>query len=151
MSRENPGLCPLSVAARQNRSSFEILSIVKEIRDHLLSQTEKGRTIISLYASCSPALVKAVLLDGRFRSTVLDGLARLKPAIVGIRATLGSGDRDYVFTEADANTVAFLMDITIAKLPKGLATQAKALEQELHLYDMPGKTVAEYLRAVKLL
>lgn len=151
MLRENPGLCPLTVAARHNRSAFEIISIVKEIRDHLLSQTEKGRAIISLYSSCSPALVKAVFLDGRFRSAVLEGLSRLKPAIVGIQATLNGVDRHYVFTEEDASTVAFLMDITIAKLPISLATQAKALGQELHLYAMPGRTVAEYLRAVKLL
>lgn len=151
MSMEYSGLCPLTVAARHNRSVFEILSTIKEIRDNLLNRTEKGRAIISLYARCSPTLLKAVFLDSRFRAAVLDGLSRLNPAIVGIQATLDGVNRPYVFTEEDAHTASHLMELTIGKLPRGLAMQAKALEQDLHLYTMPGKTVADYLKAVRLL
>ncbi|AQS59719.1 hypothetical protein [Desulforamulus ferrireducens] len=151
MSMEYPGHCPLTVAARHNPSVFEILSSAKEIRDNLLKQTEKGRAIISLYATCSPTLVKAIFFDGRFRAAVFDGLAKLKPAIAGIQATLDGEDRHYVFTAEDADTVSYLMDLTIERLPRNLAKQVRALKQELQLSAMPGRNVKDYLTAVQLL
>lgn len=151
MTSRSPGHCPLTAAARHRTSALMMLSIIRDLRDDLLTKTEKGRQMMSLYNLCSSTLVKVVLFDSRFRTELLDGLEKLKPAIAGVKKTLDGHSRTYIFTQQDARTASHLLDLSIKRLPRTLAMQMQSLKQDLHLASMPGKSVPEYLKSVNLL
>ncbi|MEW6698546.1 MAG: hypothetical protein AB1341_14580 [Bacillota bacterium] len=151
MTSGSPAHCPLTEAAHHRTSAFMMLSFVRDLRDTLLCKTEKGRHMMSLYKLCSPTLVKVVLLDPRFRTEILDGLEKLKPAIAGVKKTLEGHSRTYIFTQEDAQTVSYLLDLSVKRLPRSLAMQMQNLKKDLHLDSMPGKSVTDYLTSVKLL
>lgn len=151
MTSSNSDLCPLSAAVSNRQSAFEMLATIREIRDTLLTKTVKGRQLISLYKQCSPTLLKAVFLDRRFRNELLIGLENLQPAIAGVKSSLNGGDNTYVFTQEDAQTITYLVDLTINRIPESQEKLANKLKQSLHFSYMPGKTVKEYLAIVNLL
>lgn len=142
--------CPLTAAARTRQSAFELLATIKELRDHWLVKTVKGRQIISLYKHCSPSLLKAVFLDRRFRSELLNGLEQLQPAIYAVQQSLRGHNEPYVFTPADVQTIERLLEVTIAKLPEPLALQTNKLKHSLALPSMAGQNIHDYLVSVKL-
>lgn len=151
MTSSNSDLCPLMAAASHRQSAFEMLATIREIRDTLLAKTVKGRQLISLYKQCSPTLLKAVFLDRHFRNELLNGLEKLQPAVAGIKNFLNGSDKTYVFTQEDAHTITYLIDLTINKIPESQVKLANKLKQSLHFSYMTGKTVTEYLSIVNLL
>ncbi|MEC1502737.1 Ig-like domain-containing protein [Bacillus sonorensis] len=132
--------CPaeLSVSERENGKS--ILQDLRTIRDGVLSKTEKGKSLSSLYYKAAPFISAKMIFDKSLRNGVYRDLVQLKK-LFGDVAKNGSSST-YTITKEDQKAITSLYSAARETVPESLKKQLDETAEEIDIANTAGSKVS---------
>ncbi len=119
-----PGEAPISlnclaeVSAENNPSVFSLLGRLRDIRDNMLQQTEKGQSLSSLYYSISKEVVDDAIFNSDFRNSVANDLKELTGVIEELQKISDGENSVYKLTKHDVEVMQHLKETVENKASK---------------------------------
>ncbi|WP_449402768.1 S8 family serine peptidase [Exiguobacterium artemiae] len=110
--------CMAEEALKQTSDEKPMLALMHAIQKQVLSQSEQGRSLTSLYYKASPYVVKTLLFNKDKRTQAYEDLKSLKPAM----SALVNGTA-YTLTKTDQAAVNRLYALTRDASPEVIATE----------------------------
>ncbi|MBS4177476.1 S8 family peptidase [Lederbergia citrea] len=137
--------CPVELSVdKKEASGTEILTQLRFVRDNLLSKTEKGEELSSLYYKMAPYLVSKMVMDKDMREKVYKDLVLLKPLFKDI---VENGENsNYPFTERDQEKINELYNLVLNNVPDHLKKEIEGIAKEIGLTKLQGKKVSVVLK-----
>ncbi len=146
------GACAAEVAVETKPESKQTLTMMRSLRDGLLTRTEVGRKLTSLYYQASPYLVFHLVNDHSFRGTVYEGIQRMEPILYEILMVANGRDSSYVVTIDDYRSFDKLRKEIGAHLPDYLSEQLESSWEKLNVnVSIVGKEIDVLLEEAKLI
>ncbi|MFT8321168.1 MAG: Ig-like domain-containing protein [Bacillus sp. (in: firmicutes)] len=139
-STESAEECPVELSTNDKKDGQSILKDLRTIRDSLLSQTNNGKELSSLYYKAAPFLSAKMVWNKELRNNVLKDLRQLKPIFKEL-ITNGTNST-YTFTAADVSAIANLYQYTMDAAPIFLQEQIKSIEAKVNIANLEDKTLA---------
>lgn len=140
--------CPVELSTSQKKYGSGIIKQLRQIRDGLLSKTDKGKEMTSLYYKSSPFLVAKMIFNKSVKESVYHDLVQLKP-IFGELAENGA-NTSHQLTKEDQQAINDLYEITMKSVPASLKGKISRIAREAGLSKLAGKPVANVLRDTDL-
>ncbi|WP_042354185.1 S8 family peptidase [Bacillus rubiinfantis] len=135
--------CPVEMSTAHKASGVEILKNLRIIRDTLLSKTDDGKELSSLYYKTAPFLVTTMIKEKDVRETVYQKLVLLNPLFKHIAE---NGDNStYRLTAKDQAAINELYKIVLKYVPEQLKQEVEKIAKELGITNLTGKTVSQIL------
>ncbi|MBS4204154.1 S8 family peptidase [Lederbergia citrea] len=136
--------CPVELSLAKKSSGAKILTQLRFLRDNLLSKTEKGEELSSLYYKLAPYLVTKMVMNKHARETVYEGLIQLKPLFNDL---VENGENsNYQFTKQNQEAINELYDIVLNNVPDHLKKEIEGIAKEIGLTKLQGKKVSVVLK-----
>ncbi|MED3964076.1 S8 family peptidase [Niallia taxi] len=132
--------CPVELSTSEQKDGLAILKDLREIRDSILSQTDEGKKLSSLYYKVAPFLSAKIIFDDQLRSDVLKNLRQLKPIYTELLKNGTSST--YTFTSADVKAINSLYKYTYDAAPEALKEQIKKTESKINISNLEDKTLS---------
>ncbi|AZU60002.1 S8 family peptidase [Neobacillus mesonae] len=140
--------CPVELSTEKKASAVEILSQLRSVRDNLLSKTEQGKQLSTLYYKMAPYLVTKMVLDKNIKETVYKDLVQLKPLFKDIAAN--SDQSSYRFSVNDQKAINELYEIVIKNVPDHVKAEIEQKALEIGLITLADQKVSDVLRKSNL-
>ncbi|RHW37363.1 peptidase S8 [Neobacillus notoginsengisoli] len=140
--------CPVELSTKNKTSGAEILSQLRSVRNNLLSKTEQGKQLSSLYYKMTPFLVTKMVLDKNIRETVYKDLVQLKPLFKDVAAN--SDQSSYRFTPDDQKAINELYEIVLKNVPEHVKVEIEKKAKEIGLLKLADQKVADVLKKSNL-
>ncbi|WP_445506185.1 S8 family serine peptidase [Niallia sp. 03190] len=139
-STETTEECPVELSTTDKKDGQSILNDLRTIRDTLLSQTENGKELSSLYYKAAPFLGAKMVWDKTLRENILNDLRQLKPIY---KELINNGTSStYTFTNADVVAINNLYKYTLDAVPAVLKDQIEKIEAKVNIASLEDKTVS---------
>jgi predicted ATP-dependent protease len=110
--------CLAEVSAEHNPSVFSLLGRLRDIRDNMLQQTEKGQSLSSLYYSISKEVVDDAIFNSDFRNSVANDLKELTGVIEELQKISDGENSVYKLTKHDVEVMQHLKETVENKASK---------------------------------
>lgn len=110
--------CIVEVSAEHNPSVFSLLGRLRDIRDNMLQQTEKGQSLSSLYYSISKEVVDDAILNSDFRNSIANDLKELTGVIKELQKISDGENSVYKLTKHDVEVIKHLKETVENKASK---------------------------------
>ncbi|WP_144463076.1 S8 family peptidase [Siminovitchia fortis] len=136
--------CPVELSVNKREAGVEILKELRLVRDELLSKTDKGQELTSLYYKVAPFLVAKMTFDKKTKDQVYNDLVKLKP-IFSELAEKGDGS-DYSLTEKDQKAINELYEIVIQNVPGWLKPEIEKIAKEIGIDKLIDKKISTILQ-----
>ncbi len=143
-----PEECLAEISAEADHSVLGLLRSLRDIRDNLLQQTQKGKEIASLYYRISKEVVDDAIIDSKFRSSVANDIEQLKGVIQELQKISNGENSSYKLTKQDVKVMQHLKDAVNKKASKETSAQLNEVWNSLHLEE--GKSLSEAIKSVGL-
>ncbi|RST58825.1 peptidase S8 [Siminovitchia terrae] len=136
--------CPVELSVNKRASGMEILKELRTVRDELLSKTEKGQQLTSLYYKMAPFLVTKMAVDKKIKDQVYNDLVKLKPIFSEL---VEKGDSsNYRLTKEDQIAIKELYEIIIQNVPGWLKVEIEKMAKEIGIDNLIGKEISTILK-----
>lgn len=136
--------CPVELSVNKRSSGVEILKELRTVRDELLSKTEKGQQLTSLYYKMAPFLVTKMVVDKKIKDRVYNDLVKLKPIFSEL---VEKGDSsNYRLTKEDQIAIKDLYDMIIQNVPGWLRVEIEKIAKEVGIDHLVGKEISTILK-----
>jgi Zn-dependent metalloprotease/subtilisin family serine protease len=144
-----PQDCLAEISAKADHSVLGLLRSLRDIRDNLLQQTQKGKGIASLYYSISKEVVDDAIADSGFRSSVANDVKQLTGVIQELqKISNGENNSSYKLTKQDVQVMQHLKDTVNKKASKESSAQLNEVWNSLYLEE--GRSLSEMIKSVGL-
>ncbi|VEF46864.1 cell wall-associated protease [Bacillus freudenreichii] len=140
--------CPVELSVNKRAAGVEILKELRQVRDELLSKTDKGQELTSLYYKIAPFLVTKMTFDKNTKDQVYNDLVKLQP-IFSELAEKGDNS-DYRLTEKDQKAINDLYKIVIQNVPDWLKSEIEKIAKEIGIDKLIGKEISAILKENKM-
>jgi Zn-dependent metalloprotease/subtilisin family serine protease len=140
--------CLAEISAEADHSVLGLLGSLRDIRDNLLQQTQKGKEIASLYYRISKEVADDAIIDSKFRSSVANDIEQLKGVIQELQKISNGENSSYKLTKQDAKVIQHLKDAVNKKVSKESSARLNEVWNSLQLEE--GKSLSEAIKSVGL-
>ncbi|AYV66582.1 peptidase S8 [Niallia circulans] len=136
---ETEEACPVELSTKETKDNQPLLTQLRTIRDTILSSTENGKKLSSLYYQVSPFLSAKMIFNKQLRQDVLTNLNTLKPIFANL---LDNGTSStYKIGKNEAKAINNLYEIALEASPTALQTKISTLANKVELSNIEGKTL----------
>jgi len=140
-----PAGCSLAVMAQSQPGARQILRTLHEVRDEVLSSSERGRALSRLYWRMSADLIPELIIDESFRRHLYQEVGALLPlAQQAVDAARGTGGR-LGLSPAEYRRLDELFRTLSPRLTPNLAGELRAQWDELALRQRVGQPLGDIL------
>ncbi|MFS0645984.1 Ig-like domain-containing protein [Siminovitchia sp. 179-K 8D1 HS] len=137
--------CPVELSTDKQKSGEEILTQLRRVRDNLLSKTDKGKELSSLYYKTAPFLVSKMVFNQNIRETVYKQLIQLKPMFKDI-AEKGENS-NYRITKGNQEAINELYGIVLQHVPNSFRSEIEQIGKEMGIGNLVGKRISDVIKA----
>ena len=130
--------CMAEEALKQTSDEKPMLALMHAIQKQVLSQSEQGRSLTSLYYKASPYVVKTLLFNKDKRTQAYEDLKSLKPAM----SALVNGT-SYTLTKTDQAAVNRLYALTRDASPEVIATEINQVAKTANIETIGGSNLTD--------
>ncbi|WP_294739251.1 S8 family serine peptidase [uncultured Exiguobacterium sp.] len=128
--------CMAEEALKQTKEEKPMLALMHSIQKQVLSQSDAGRALTSLYYKTSPYVVKTLLFNKDKRQQAYEDLKTLKPAMEAlVRGT------SYTLTKTDQQAVDRLYTLSRDASPAVIAEEIDGYAKKMKISEMSGSTL----------
>ncbi|MGE8204651.1 S8 family serine peptidase [Heyndrickxia sp. NPDC080065] len=138
--------CPVEFSASGQKSGTEMLKTIRLFRDGILSKTDEGRKLTSLYYKSAPFLVLKLALSKSTREDVYKNLQVLQPLITDLNKKGEGSSR--VISKEEQKAINTLFDISIDAVPSKLKAEMESLADKAELSSLAGEQVTNIAKKV---
>ncbi len=135
--------CAAEEALKQTTEEKPMLALMHAIQKQVLSQSEQGRSLTSLYYKASPYVVKAILFNKDKRTQAAEDLKTLKPAMTAL-----VNGTTYTLSKADQQAVNRLFELTRDASPEIIANEINQYAKKMEISTLGGSTLSETFRSL---
>lgn len=130
--------CMAEEALKQTSDEKPMLALMHAIQKQVLSQSEQGRNLTSLYYKASPYVVKTLLFNKDKRTQAYEDLKSLKPAMTAL-----VNGTAYTLTKTDQAAVNRLYALTRDASPEVIATEINQVAKTANIETIGGSDLTE--------
>ncbi|HWJ78571.1 MAG TPA: Ig-like domain-containing protein [Niallia sp.] len=138
-SVETEEACPVELSTKDKKDGQTILTQLRTIRDTVLSSTESGKEISSLYYKVAPFLAAKMVFNKELREDILSDLRKLKPIFESILEDGTSSS--YKITKDESHAINRLYEYAINASPTLLQDNIKLIANKVNLAKLEGKSI----------
>lgn len=135
--------CPAELSVSERETGKGILKQLRTIRDEVLSKTEKGKELSSLYYKAAPFISAKMLFNKSMRDSVYKDLVQLKPLFADV-AKNGQVSA-YSITNDDQKAISRLYETARASVPEPLKKQLDQVAKDIGIEQLTGSKVSAVL------
>ncbi|SDY79784.1 cell wall-associated protease [Evansella caseinilytica] len=135
--------CPVELSVSQKESGKELLTNLRTIRDQVLSQTEQGKELSSLYYKAAPFIVAKMIFNKELEEQVYKDLVTLSPLFKELEKN-GAGST-YKITKKDQQAILRLYQTAADAVPQSLRAEMEKIEQQVNLQKIEGLRLSTVL------
>ena len=146
-----PAGCSLAAAAQGEPTAAETIRLLRQVRDEVLSQSQRGRDLIDLYWRLGADLIPVLLTDGDFRQRSYREITELLPLGREAVDVARSGGTGIALSRADLERLQRLVSLLLPRLAPDLADELRAQWAEFALDRYLGQPLATALAETALL
>ncbi|MED2970766.1 S8 family serine peptidase [Fictibacillus sp. B-59209] len=140
--------CPVEMSAGQQKSGKALLTQLRQLRDGLLSKTEEGRSLSSLYYNTAPFLVVKMVFSKDLRQDVYNNLVALKPLFNELAEN--GAQSTYVLSSKDQNSIKELYDIVLKASPDAYKDDIEKIGKQVGVSSLAGERLSDLLGKAEL-
>lgn len=130
--------CMAEEALKQTTDEKPLLALMHAIQKQVLSQSEQGRDLTSLYYKVSPYVVKTLLFNKDKRTQTYEDLKTLKPAMTAL-----VNGTAYTLTKTDQTAINRLHALTRDASPEVIATEINQVAKTAGIEMIGGSDLSE--------
>ncbi|OAN10746.1 S8 family peptidase [Exiguobacterium undae] len=130
--------CMAEEALKQTTDEKPLLALMHAIQKQVLSQSEQGRDLTSLYYKVSPYVVKTLLFNKDKRTQTYEDLKTLKPAMTAL-----VNGTAYTLTKTDQTAINRLHALTRDASPEVIATEINQVAKTAGIETIGGSDLSE--------
>ncbi|OIN67277.1 peptidase S8 [Exiguobacterium sp. KRL4] len=130
--------CMAEEALKQTTDEKPLLALMHAIQKQVLSQSEEGRSLTSLYYKASPYVVKTLLFNKDKRTQTYEDLKTLKPAMTAL-----VNGTAYTLTKTDQTAINRLHALTRDASPEVIATEINQVAKKASIETISGSDLSE--------
>lgn len=135
--------CMAEEALKQTKEEKPMLALMHSIQKQVLSQSDAGRALTSLYYKASPYVVKTLLFNKDKRQQAYEDLKTLKPAMEAlVRGT------SYTLTKADQQAVDRLYKLSREASPTVIAEEIDGYANKMDISKLSGSSLSETFQSM---
>ncbi|MDN4071691.1 S8 family peptidase [Fictibacillus terranigra] len=135
--------CPVEMSAGQQESGKALLTQLRQLRDGLLSKTEEGKSLSSLYYKTAPFLVGKMVFSQDLREDVYSNLVALKPLFDELAAN--GAQSTYVLTKKDGSSIKGLYDIVMNAAPDSYKGDIERIGEQVGVSSLAGEKLSDVI------
>jgi cell wall-associated protease len=135
--------CPAELSTKERENGKSILKDLRAIRDTVLSKTEDGKNLSSLYYKVAPYISAKLIFSKDTRDQVYKGLVQLKNLAADV-AKNGNAST-YTITKEDQEAINNLYSISRDSVPDSLKEQIDHMASKVGLSNLTNRTVSSVL------
>lgn len=133
--------CPVEMSAKEEKSGAALLTQLRGLRDGLLSQTEEGKSLSSLYYKTAPFLVGKMMFSKDLRKDVYNNLVVLKPLFNELSKK--GAQSTYLVTSKDQKAIKALYDIALDAAPDKVKEEIEKVGKQVGITSLAGKRLGD--------
>ncbi|MGX9136045.1 S8 family serine peptidase [Rummeliibacillus sp. JY-2-4R] len=137
--------CPVEFSVKGKTSAKEILKDIRLFRDGVLSKTEEGRQLSSLYYKAAPFLVAKIAIDKKEQDALYNNLLVLQPLITEINK---NGNSSRVISKTEADAIQSLFTIANNAVPQSLKKDVDSLSKKANATSLAGEKLSDVAKKV---
>ncbi|EZP75153.1 Bacillolysin (neutral protease) [Parageobacillus genomosp. 1] len=149
-AEQDPTSCLAEMAAKEQPSLKDELSVLRHIREQLLRPSTEGKQIISLYYQISRETIGDFIVDKAFRDDLIRYLRQLAPIIAELEKAANGQPSSYRLSEQDYQTLVELKNRLESKVSSDTKETIRTYWKELDIDHHPNITVTELLERIGL-
>lgn len=139
---ETSTYCPVEMSVQSNVGASKILKDIRAFRDGILSKTEEGRNLSTLYYKAAPFLAAKILTDSSLKKDVYKHLVTIQPLVADMNKNGASSTR--VISKSEAEAITALYNITFDNVPAAIQQKLEKAATTIGLKDnLAGESVTE--------
>lgn len=139
---ETSTYCPVEMSVQSNVGASKILKDIRAFRDGILSKTEEGRNLSTLYYKAAPFLAAKILTDSSLKKDVYKHLVTIQPLVADMNKNGASSTR--VISKSEAAAITALYNITFDNVPAAIQQKLEKAATTIGLKDnLAGESVTE--------
>lgn len=138
--------CPVEFSASDKKSGKEMLKAIRLFRDGILSKTEQGRQLSSLYYKSAPFLVFKLALSKNTREEIYSNLVVLQPLVNDLNKNGGNSSR--VISKDEQKAINALFEIASESVPAKLRADMEKLAEKAGLSSLAGERLVDVANKV---
>lgn len=139
---ETSTYCPVEMSVQSNVGASKILKDIRAFRDGILSKTEEGRNLSTLYYKAAPFLAAKILTDSSLKKDVYKHLVTIQPLVADMNKNGASSTR--VISKSEAEAITALYNITFDNVPAAIQQKLEKAATTIGLKDnLAGELVTE--------
>lgn len=133
--------CPVEVSAVGKSSSKNLLSAIRQFRDGVLSKSDEGRSLSSVYYKAAPFLVIDMVGSKSERDKVYNNLVIIQPLIADLNENGESSTA--VISNKQQQAIKDLFDVTLDAVPASLKKEMNSIADKIGLNNLAGERVVD--------
>ena len=141
--------CAMEAAVEGSSSGPVLLSNLREFRDSVLADNEKGKRVIELYYRSSPYLLKEVNKSAQFRKDLYDDVAGVQGLIKLCIASIHGKQVSYTVSNKHIEKLQNLMNRALPVLPQNLQEEILLFWNSMEFDSYVGMTLQNAITKVK--
>lgn len=139
---ETSSYCPVEMSVQSNTGAATILKDIRAFRDGILSKTEDGRDLSTLYYKAAPFLAAKILTNSNLKKEVYKHLVTIQPLVADMNQHGASSTR--VISKSEAEAITALYNITFNNVPTAIQKKLEKAATAIGLKDnLAGESIAE--------
>lgn len=146
-----PSGCTLATAAQGQPTGASTLSILRAVRDEILSATPRGKELTNLYWRIGTDLVPALVVDSSFRAEIYARVTDLIPLAEAALAVSRGQEAQRTFTQSDVRKLQALQALANPHLSVENETALASIWHALALEAQVDSSLDEVLRSAELI
>lgn len=135
--------CPAELSVSERETGKGILKQLRTIRDEVLSKTEKGKELSSLYYKAAPFISAKMLFNKSMRDSVYKDLVQLKPLFADVAKN--GQESAYTITNDDQKAISSLYETARESVPESLKKQLDQVAKDIGIEQLTGSKVSAVL------
>lgn len=136
--------CPVEIGAKGQKGGAELLKSIRQFRDGILSKSEEGKKLSSLYYKSAPFLAVKLVVNKSAREEVYKNLEVLKPLITD----LNKGNNSHVISEKEETAINALYDLSVGAVPAKLKAEMESIASKVNIKNLKGKEFADVIAKI---
>ena len=133
--------CPVELSAVGKSSGKELLSQIRQFRDGVLSKSDEGRNLSSLYYKAAPFLILDMAGSKSDRDKVYNNLLILQPLIADLNENGESSTA--VVSNKQQQAIKELLDVTVEAVPASLKKEMNSIADKVGINNLAGERVVD--------